>query len=158
MNQCSWARLSSHTNYYLRMRLTILLSLLATPAFAWEFSSSPVCTLSHSTEEADLKVTFNSRTDGPYAIEVTQEQDWQPAPMFMMGFDGPRRSAITTDRHQLSGKTLTVTDSGFGNVLDGIEFNFVAIARSGETALVFSLTGAAEPVQRFRLCAASPEI
>lgn len=143
------------------MRLTIILSLIASPVFAWEFSSSPVCTLLHSTEDAELKVTFNSRTDGPYAIEITQEEGvWQPAPMFMMGFDGPRRNAISTDRHQIDpeGKSLTVTDSGFGNVLDGIEYNFVAIARSGETALVFSLTGAAEPVQKFRLCAASPEI
>ena len=143
------------------MRLAILLSLLATPAFAWEFSSSPVCTLSHSTEQADLTVTFNTRADGPYAIEITQgDATWQPAPMFMLGFDGPRRSVITTDRHRLddAGKTLTVTDTGFGNVRDGIEFNFVALARAGETALGFSLTGAAEPVQRFRLCAASPEI
>lgn len=152
----------SVSHYPLFMRLILLaLSLLATPAFAWEFSSSPVCTLSHSTEHAELTVTYNSRTDGPYAISITREDGvWQPAPMFMMGFDGPRRNAISTDRHQIDteGKSLTVTDSGFGNVLDGIEYNFVAIARSGETAFVFSLTGAAEPVQRFRLCAASPEI
>ena len=44
------------------------------------------------------------------------------------------------------------------NVLDGIEFNFLATAKSGETVLYFPLTGAAEAVRRFRICAASPEI
>lgn len=143
------------------MRFALVLSLLATPAFAWEFSSSPICTLSHTTEKADLTVTYNRRSDGPFAIEITQgDGNWQPSPVFLMRFDGPRRSVITTDRHTLGpeGKTLTVTDRGFGNVLDGIEFNIIAIAKSGETTLVFPLTGAAPAVRRFRVCVASPEI
>jgi hypothetical protein len=143
------------------MRVALALSLLATPAFAWEYSSSPVCTLTHNTEKASLTLTYDSRADGPYAIEITRnDQAWPTAPMFMMRFDGLRPSVITTDRHELdpSGKSLTVTDRGFGNVLDGLEFNFIATAKSGETMLIFPLTEAAPSVRRFRACVASPEI
>jgi hypothetical protein len=65
---------------------------------------------------------------------------------------------ITTDRHVLSdgGTSLTVTDRGFGNVLDGLQFNNVATALLGNTAVVIPLANAAEPVARFRACAALP--
>ncbi len=143
------------------MRFAALFFLFASPAFAWDFASSPVCTLSHQTDKANLTISYDARSDAPYAIEITQgEAVWKPGPVFMMGFDGPRRSMITTDRHRLgaSGKSLTVKDQGFGNLLDGIEHNYVALARSGETSLVFSLTGAASAVRRFKVCVASSEI
>lgn len=143
------------------MRLAILLSLLAAPAFAWEYTASPVCTLTHSTETANLTLTYDNRADGPYAIEITRnDRAWPRDPMFLMRFDGLRPSVITTDRHVIDAesKSLTVKDRGFGNVLDGIEFNFIATAKSGEVMLIFPLTGAAPVVRRFRVCVASPEI
>ncbi|MEO9827557.1 MAG: excinuclease ABC subunit B [Paracoccaceae bacterium] len=143
------------------MRLSVLLSLLAAPAFAWDYSASPICTLSHATEKAELTLTYNNRADASYAIEITRkDQAWPNAPIFMMRFDGLRPSVITTDRHVLDGEgqTLKVTDRGFGNVLDGLELNFIATAKSGETMLIFPLTGAAPAVRRFRACVASPEI
>lgn len=149
-------------NYLFYMRFfTILLCAFATPAFSWEYSASPVCTLSHSSEKANLTLTYDRLSDGPYAIEITRiDRTWPVSPVFMMGFDGPRRSFITTDRHVLDaeGRSLTVKDRGFGNVLDGLEFNFIATAKSGETMLIFSLTGAAPAVRRFRACVDSPEI
>ena len=143
------------------MRFVSLLCFLVTPAFGWEYSASPVCTLTHTTEKATLTLTYDRLSDGPYAIEITRnDRTWPISPVFMMGFDGPQRALITTDRHVLGaeGKSLTVRDQGFGNVLDGLEYNFIATAKSGETMLIFSLTDAAPAVRRFRVCVASPEI
>ncbi|MBO6707236.1 MAG: hypothetical protein JJ912_14180, partial [Roseitalea sp.] len=73
-----------------------------------------------------------------------------------MRFDGPIGLTITTDRHIASdeGRSLTVTDSGFGNVLNGLEFNHTATALLGDRAVPVSLDGAAPAVQDFRACAA----
>ena len=142
------------------MRLALLFSFIATPAVAWEFTATPVCTLSHSTDKAELTVTHTPRAFDPYAIKIMQEDAaWSVSPTFQMLFDGPRKLSIATNRHRLTddGKSLTVADQGFGNVLTGLEFNFLATARSGDTVLYFPLAGAAEAVQRFRLCAESPE-
>jgi len=61
---------------------------------------------------------------------------------------------IGTDRHRLSpdGQTLTVTDTGFGNVLDGLAFNRMATALAAETAVPFDLTGARPAVEAVRAC------
>ena len=53
---------------------------------------------------------------------------------------------------------LTVTDRGFGNVLDGLQFNEAATAFSGDTAVTVPLAGASEPVQAFRDCAPMPAV
>ncbi len=143
------------------MRLTVLLFFFATQAFAWDYAGSPVCTLKHSTEKADLTLTYDNRADGPYAIQITRnDKVWPSDPVFLMRFDGLRPLVITTDRHVVDAerKSLTVTDRGFGNVLDGLEYNFIATAKSGETMLIFPLTGAAPAVRRFKACVASPEI
>jgi hypothetical protein len=142
------------------MRFVLLFLLLTAPAAAWEFTPTPVCTLSHSTDKARLSVTHTPHAVEPYAIEITQgDAIWGSSPTFQMLFDGPRKLSIATDRHKLGagGKSLTVTDQGFGNVLTGLEFNFLATAKSGDTVLYFPLADAAEAVQRFRLCAESPE-
>jgi hypothetical protein len=83
---------------------------------------------------------------------------WTASPPFALRFDGPRGMTLTTDRHRLSngGRTLTVTDTGFGNVLDGLEFNRLATALTEGGALALSLDGAAGPVRAFRACAAAP--
>ena len=129
--------------------------LLATPAAAWEASrEGPVCLLTHETEDATVTVSHDLRLAVPYAIDLTHAEGWQPGPVFAIRFDGPGRRTISTDRHQLADRTLTVTDTGFGNVLDGIALNVVAIAATGETAIVIPLAGAAPEVEKFKACAA----
>ena len=49
-----------------------------------------------------------------------------------------------------------MTDRGFGNVLNGLEFNDTAIAIAGETRVPFSLAGAAPEIQAFRACTDAP--
>ena len=136
-----------------RLAAVITIFLLSTPAFAWEARVSAVCELAHEGEAADVLVTYDPR-NGQYAIAVTLDAPWPDAPSFGMRFDGPRVNTITTDRHVLSdgARTLTVTDHGFGNVLNGLEFNFVASAISGDQSVAISLTGAAPEVQKFRAC------
>ncbi len=132
----------------------VFLALLPFPALAWEFSPTPICTLSTSAEMGDVAVTFN-RGSGEYAINLTLlEIEWDPAPSFSILFVGPRGRQISTDRHVISsdGTSLSVTDTGFGNVLDGIEFNQAAQARAGDTEMIIPLAGAAEPLEAFRAC------
>lgn len=140
------------------MRLALILTFLATPAAAWEFRPTPVCTLFHATPEASVAVTHDPRDPEPYAIVVTTPTAWPIAPIFSMRFDGPRGNTISTPRHRLSGdgRMLTVTDRGFGNVLDGLEFNDTATAIAGDTAVTLPLDGAAPAVRAFRACIAAP--
>jgi hypothetical protein len=106
-----------------------------------------------------VAVTFDPRLAQPYAIRITREDaPWPDAPAFAMRFEGARGMVIGTDRQVLSdgGRTLTVTDTGFGNVLDGLEFNRLATALAGEAAVPFPLDGAAPEVRAFRDCLAAP--
>lgn len=139
------------------MRPTLpFLLLTTTPAAAWEASrDGPVCRLSHITEEAEIAVSHDITKPVPYAIDLTLKGGWQPGPLFAIRFDGLGPRTITTDRHQVTDDTLTVTDTGFGNVLDGIAQNFVALATTGETAMVIPLEGAAPEVEKFKACAAN---
>jgi hypothetical protein len=61
---------------------------------------------------------------------------------------------ISTGRHVLSedGRTLSVRDRGFGNVLNGLEFNVVALAATGDRVVSIDLDGAAPEVAAFRAC------
>jgi hypothetical protein len=129
--------------------------LFASPAAAWEFTPVPVCTLSHETEDAGLTVTYDPRQPEPYAIRIARTAPWPDAPVFAIDYAGPRALAISTTRHRLSdgGATVTVTDEGFGNVLDGLEFNTTATALLGDVRVPFPLDGAAGPVRAFRACA-----
>lgn len=130
--------------------------LFATQAGAWEaFRVGPVCYLSHETDAATVTVSHDATKPVPYAIELDRAGGWQTGPVFAMRFDGLGPLTITTDRHTVTDTTLTVTDSGFGNVLDGLAQNFVALATSGDTALVIPLEGAAPEVEKFRSCSAN---
>lgn len=129
----------------------LALLLLAAPAHAWEFSPTPICTLSHAEGGADVEVTYDHATS-LYAIAVTSAGGWPAAPAFSIRFDGDRPNTISTARHVVADNTLTVTDTGFGNVLDGLEFNLAATAFTQTAAVTVSLDGAAEPVQQFRAC------
>lgn len=137
------------------MRLFLTLLFLASPATAWEFSPSPVCTLAHDGPAGTVTVTYDPGAAEPYAIAIARAgAAWPDAPVFGIRFDGPRGLTITTDRHRLSDEQskLTVSDRGFGNVLNGLEFNSTATARAGEAEVTFSLEGAAPEVQAFRAC------
>lgn len=131
------------------------LLLFATPVHAWKFSPTPICTLSHSEASADVTLTYDHATQ-LYAIAVASPSGWPDAPSFSMRFDGPRSNIISTTRHGISDNTLTVTDRGFGNVLDGLEFNDSATAFTTTSAVTVSLKGAAKPVQDFRACTVTP--
>jgi hypothetical protein len=137
--------------------LPLLFILLASPAAAWEFVDAPICTLTHRDAEAEVVVTFDPSLP-EYAIAVTLTQGtWPVGPVFAITFDGPIPLTIQTDRHILSddGRTITVRDTGFANVLDGLELNGIAVAFLGTTAAHKSLEGAAPAVRAFRACPAT---
>ncbi|SMY06527.1 hypothetical protein [Flavimaricola marinus] len=136
------------------MRLILLISCLAcSPAAAWEFSATPICTLSHETEDAAVVVTYDA-TLPEYTISVTRAEPWPDAAIFAMTFDGGLPLTIQTDRHVLSADrlSLTVTDRGFGNVLNGLERNRIALAVAGGAVAALPLDGIEEPMQAFRSC------
>ncbi|KPP89591.1 MAG: Hemagglutinin esterase [Rhodobacteraceae bacterium HLUCCA08] len=129
---------------------------LPLPALAWEFSPEPICTLSQAAGTGQVTVTFDPALP-EYGIAITlAEGAWDQAPVFAIVFEGARPLTISTDRHVLSdeGMTLTVRDRGFGNVLNGLQFNTRAIARSGATSVTIPLVGASPEVQAFRECPA----
>ncbi len=136
------------------MRILIPLLLAASPTFAWEATLGPVCTLTHDTDTARIELTYDPSVP-IYSIEITRKDTpWPSAPIFEMEFIGPNPLSITTDRHTLAenNKALTVEDQGFGNVLNGLQFNGSAIARSGGVQVEVPLAGAAPAVQAFRDC------
>ncbi|MEM8579056.1 MAG: hypothetical protein AAGF60_14500 [Pseudomonadota bacterium] len=137
------------------MRWLFLTLLLAAPAHAWEFSPTPICTLSYNEAEADVVVTYDPATR-LYAIAITTPQGWPDAPAFSIRFS--RASTISSARHSVTGNTIRVEDVGFGNVLSGIEAGGTATAFTQTAAATFSLKGAAEPVQRFRDCIRAPSV
>lgn len=137
------------------LRALFLLLLTAAPAMAWEAKLGQICELTHEGENASVRVTFDPAIP-EYAIAISPKRPWQGGPLFSMRFDGPQGNTIATDRHVITGggATLTVTDSGFGNVLNGLEFNHTATARLGDRAVAVPLDGAAPAVREFRACAA----
>lgn len=135
--------------------LAVAPALASTPALAWEAKIDRVCELIHEGADASVRVTYDPAVP-EYAISISQAGSWRDNTVFAMRFDGPRGNTISTDRHVISGDgaTLTVTDSGFGNVLDGLEYNDTATALLGEQAVAISLDGAAPAVREFRSCVA----
>ncbi|WP_299685916.1 hypothetical protein [uncultured Tateyamaria sp.] len=137
------------------IRAAAALVWLAAPAHAWDFSPTPICTLSHIEGGAGVTVTYDHAAS-LYAIAISNPEGWPSAPAFSIRFDGAQPNTISTTRHAVRGKTLTVTDAGFGNVLDGLEFNATATAFTQTAAVTLSLDSAAGPVQDFRACAKAP--
>ncbi len=139
------------------MRIVLLSLILATPATAWEATVGQICTLSHDTEQAEIFLTYDP-AQPLYTLTVTRKTEgWTQAPWFAMRFDGLKPIEISTRRHVLSGNglALTVTDTGFGNVLDGLEYNQTAYAFTQDRLTEFPLDGAAPQVRIFRECAAA---
>lgn len=136
------------------VRLAAAGVLVAGQAAAWEFTDRPVCTLSHETPEMSVVVTFDPAIP-EYAIALTlAEGVWPVTPVFAIVFDGGWPITIQTDRHVVTdaGRTLTVRDSGFGNVLDGIGRNRTATAMAPGLAVGVPLEGAGPPLAAFRAC------
>ncbi|WP_299829089.1 hypothetical protein [uncultured Roseobacter sp.] len=134
---------------------TVLPALIcaATAAPAWEFTPGLPCRLTHETAEVQVELTHDP-TQPLYTITLRQAAPWPGGAIFSLQFTGSAPLTISTDRHQISpdGTALTVTDRGFGNVLNGLQFNSVATGRLGDKAVSIPLAGAAEPVERFRRC------
>lgn len=142
------------------MRALITLVLLAVPAQAWEFSAIPVCTLTHEIPDLAIRVTFDPAQGEPYAITLTRPTAWPRTESFGIRFDGFAALTIGTRRHRLSAdrRTLTVTDTGFGNVLDGLADNATATALAGDSEISVDLTEARPAVEAFRACIVLPSV
>ncbi|MCC5975472.1 MAG: excinuclease ABC subunit B [Rubellimicrobium sp.] len=137
-----------------RIVAAILVVLSAGPALAWEFVEDRLCRMTGGTDEVLVEVTFDP-VGGDYAISLTLTgATWPAADVFGIAFDGGWPLLIQTDRHALTGdgRTLTVTDTGFGNVLAGMEFNRTASAIADDRQVAIPLDGAAEAVAAFRAC------
>jgi hypothetical protein len=140
------------------MRALIALLLIATPTQAWDFTATPVCTILNDAPTLQVRVTYDPSQPEPYAISLTRPDPWPVTETFGLRFDGPAAMTIGTNRHLLSddGRTLTVSDLGFGNVLDGLAYNGTATALAGDTAIPFDLTGARPAVEAFKACNVVP--
>lgn len=136
--------------------IALTLLLLSAPAAAWEASvQGEICVLTHEFDTAQVAVTHDPRSALPYAIQITRtDTAWTPAAIFTIHFEGPDPLTISTDRYELNAdrSSVSVADIGFGNVLNGLEFNHIASAILGEQVLVIPLAGAAPKVARFRAC------
>jgi hypothetical protein len=137
----------------------MLATCLASAALAWDFTPGLPCVLTHKTSDAQITLTYDP-TRPLYTVTVRRPTPWPEGVVFAMRFEGPNSLTISTDRHRLSGdrRSLTVTDTGFGNVLDGLQFNDTTTALLGDVAVSFPLDGAAEPVAAFRICRADPSV
>ncbi|MGR3713480.1 MAG: hypothetical protein ACU0A6_10220 [Shimia sp.] len=134
--------------------LTLIPFLLATPATAWQATVADICTLTHETDTAHVHLTF-APTKPLYTLAITRKgAPWPDDPWFAIRFVGPNEITISTDKHALSdnGQTLNVADSGFSNVLDGLQFNAKALAGTATQGEAIDLTGAAPEVAKFRAC------
>jgi hypothetical protein len=135
----------------MRMFVYLCLIALASPLSAWEFTPFPICTLAR-TADPQVTVTYDGAT---YALHITRPEGWPPADVFSLRF-APNGPTISTTRHSIDGNRLTVTDSGFGNVLNGLQFNTTAIALIGNIQQPIDLQGAAPAVEAFRNCRPAP--
>lgn len=137
----------------MRIALAFCLTLCAAPAAAWTFTASPVCTLHHDSADLSVTVTYDPRRAQAWDIALRRPGGWPEAGVFALRFEGPRGLTISTSRHRIAGESLSVSDTGFGNVLDGLAFNDRAVALVGDTAPSVPLDGAAPGVAALRACA-----
>ena len=135
------------------MRALFFLLFLSSPVAAWEFSATPICQVTHQARYVSIDMTYDHRT-GLYALSLTRKAPWPADPIFSIHFDGPMKLTISTDRQVLSEDRLTLTaaDTGFGNVLNGLEFNQFATPQLGSVTTPFGLSGSAPSIQAFRAC------
>lgn len=131
--------------------------LLATPASAWEFTETTICTLRHTEGQTEVAVTFDPAAQ-IYTFSITTPNGWSPQPTFQLRFDGANPFIIGTDRHSYSddSQSLSASDTGFGNVLNGIARNESMTAINGDEIVTVSTIGAAAPMEAFRNCPSVP--
>ena len=137
----------------MRLALIILPLLLSYQAQAWTFTPGLICELEHEKPSAKIALTYDPAKP-LYSVTISRPGALPQEPVFSMRFVGPAGRMISTNRHTFSqdGSAVTAEDSGFGNVLDGLQFNDIAEAILGDTTIRFPLAGASEPVARFRAC------
>lgn len=137
----------------LPMTRLLILFLTASPAAAWEFTPGLPCVLRHASDTAAIELTYDP-TRPLYTVTVSQATPFDSAPLFSMSFEGDRPLQISTDRHIPSrdGRSVTVSDRGFGNLLNGLQYNDRVAAILGTAEVSFSLAGAAPAVAAFRNC------
>ena len=138
----------------MRSALALILFCSAGSAPAWEFSPQPVCTLTGSSNAGAVTITYDAAIPEYTIILTLTDGQWAEAPVFAMAFGGGRPLVIQTDRHSITpdGRSLMVKDSGFGNVLNGLEFNSTAIGAAGDVALAVPLSGIGPAIRAFRDC------
>lgn len=133
-------------------KLVALFFLISGHANAWEFSATPLCTVLHEAAEMTLEMTYDPGLS-EYALNLTRtNSDWPAGPVFALRFEGPAGLTISTSSHSITGNQLTVKDSGFGNVLNGLQYNIRAVALIAGSETAISLQGAAPAVEAFREC------
>ncbi len=136
------------------LRAIAILLCTASPALAWDARfSGHVCELTGEDKAVHVRLTYDPAIP-EYSIAITSDQGWSSSPTFAIQFEGPRGLTISTTRQVISGDgaTVTVRDSGFGNVLDGLEFNHTATAILGGETATFGLEDAGPAVRAFRAC------
>lgn len=142
----------------MRHMLTIMALILPVPALAWEAGRVGArCTLTHVEDASTVLLTHDPA--GPlFTLSATRPEGWPEAPVFGIAFVGGAELTITTVAHALSTdrRTVTVTDTGFGNVLAGLSRNSTATLFLGEATLVLSLADAAPEVAEFAACETTP--
>ena len=57
----------------------VIVGLTSSPAFAWEFSISPICTVTDRGSDTGLKLTFDGEL---YALHLSHLEGWQNAEVF----------------------------------------------------------------------------
>ena len=122
------------------MRFFAFLILWATPATAWEFTAGLPCVLNHVSPQAEIELTYDP-TQPLYTVTVERASPWPGDRIFAMRFDGPSGLSISTDRHALrrDGRAVRVSDTGFGNVLNGLQFNDQVTAILGDAEIERSI-------------------
>jgi hypothetical protein len=125
-----------------------LMLCLAHPAQAWEFTPTPVCTLTDASSPTDLKSTYDGEL---YTLVLSNAEGWPNNPIFSIRF-APLGPYISTSKHQIEGSTLTVSDTGFGNVLNGLQINQTAQITLGDMVRDIDLKSARAPVGAFKRC------
>lgn len=109
------------------MRLILLLILLPLQAQAWTFTPGLTCLLTHETSQAQIELTYDPAAP-LYSITVTTQNPLPRSEIVSMTFIGPAGRTISTNQHSYGsdGRSVTAQDTGFGNVLDGLQFNQTA--------------------------------
>ncbi len=144
----------------MRHVLPLLLALVATPAAAQFWDSGiedGLCTLYSTDAGQSVVITYDPALP-LYTLTVTRDIPWPDAPGFGIAFTGGQELTITTNRQAYAedGRSLIVSDRGFGNVLLGLARNTDARFFSGPDALLMALDGAAEAVADFVACQTVP--